>query len=67
MNKLTFGKKTFDLDQFKSYQITGILTNGKRFKPIQYSDVQWAMGINLYNGSIWGIKSDNKRVLLKRI
>lgn len=63
-----FNNKEIALNKFKSFIVTGTDIHNKRFKPIQYSNFFWANGINLYNGSVWGIKkSDNKRQLLKRV
>jgi hypothetical protein len=47
----------------EKYVITGILTNGKRFKPIHTTTPQH---YNIWNGSIWQI-IDGKRKLIKRI
>lgn len=54
---------------FNGYVITGTLVSGKRFKRSFDKDgALWAMGINLWRGSVWGIRiSDGKRQLLKRI
>lgn len=54
---------------FNGYIVTGVTTSGKRFKRSFDKDgVYWAMGINLWNGSVWGIKiSDGKRQLIKRV
>ena len=46
-----------------NYVITGILRNGKRFKPIHTDTPQH---YNIWRGTIWRIV-DNKRKLLKRI
>lgn len=64
---ILFNGKKIALNQFKHFIVTGILRNNKRFKPRQYSDFDYANGINLYNGSIWGVLPNNKRVLLKRV
>lgn len=59
--------KVIALKQFTNFCVTGTLYNDRRFKPIVYSEFYWANGINLYNGSVWGVKPDGKRVLLKRV
>ncbi len=45
------------------YVITGILRNGRRFKPITTTTPQH---YNIWQGTIWLIK-DGKRKLVKRI
>lgn len=35
-----------------SYVVTGVTKDGKRFRK-QYSDSFWALGINLWRGSVW--------------
>jgi hypothetical protein len=47
-----------------TYVITGILYNGKRFKPIHTYTPQH---YNIWNGSIWQLLSNGKRKLVKRI
>ena len=47
------------------YIVTGVDTGGKRFKLV-YSDLFWAMGINLWRGSVWK-EINGKRTLLKRV
>ena len=54
-------------DNFSSYIVTGVDTYGKRFRK-EYSEPQWAFGINLFQGSVWGVcKRTKKRKLLKRV
>jgi len=40
-----------------TYEVTGVLTNGKRFKPIVTSNPHHALGINLYRGTVWQRKA----------
>lgn len=47
------------------YHVTGVTVNGRRFRMI-YSSCYWAMGINLWRGSVWEVK-DGKRKLVKRV
>lgn len=47
------------------YIITGVDVYGKRFR-IKTSNYIHAMGINLYNGSVWLLKN-GKRTLIKRV
>lgn len=35
------------------YKVTGVLANGRRFKAIHTNNYHYAMGINLYRGSVW--------------
>lgn len=47
------------------YHITGVDTNGKRFK--RTTNILWfALCINLWNGSVWEV-TNNKRKLIKRV
>lgn len=52
--------------KFTHYVITGTTVQGKRFR-MQTSNAMHADCINLYNGSVWGVKTDGKRKLLKRV
>ena len=49
----------------KTYIITGIDVNGKRFRA-EYSNYPYISMINIYRGSIW-MKENNKRTLIKRV
>lgn len=64
---IKFNEKIISLKQFEKFHVTGVLYNDKRFKTMVYNNFEFANSINLYNGSIWGVKSDKKRVLLKRV
>lgn len=56
-----------DPNDYTKYVITGKLVNGRRFRN-QTTDLRYALGINLWNGSVWGIRKDNgKRQRLKRV
>jgi hypothetical protein len=57
-------KKTIErnLDKPKHYIITGILRNGKRFKPIHTTTPQH---YNIWQGSLWEVVN-GKRKLIKR-
>jgi len=48
------------------YKVTGVLRNGQRFTPIKTTSFSHAMGINLWNGSVWQ-KSGGKWVRIKRV
>lgn len=49
------------------YEVTGVLTNGRRFKAIKTNNAFHAFGINLYRGSVWYRSEDGKRHLLQRV
>jgi len=67
MLKLTTNTTYQDIqDYFDSFVITGVLYRGKRFKAIHTKNFSHAMAINLWNGSVWGVK-DGKRQRLKRV
>lgn len=46
------------------YLLTGILKNGKRFKPIKTITPHH---YNIWKGTIWVVDINNKRKLIKRI
>ena len=52
--------------QIKSFHITGIDKNNKRFK-IETSSYTYACMINLWNGSVWAVLENNKRKRIKRV
>ena len=54
------------LEQFIEFHVTGVDCNGSRFKRV-YSEPRWAFGINLWQGSVWGVTDTGKRKLLKRV
>ncbi len=57
---------TIDLSDYTSFVVTGTLVNGRRFRQ-QHSNGRHAFGINLWRGSVWGVRKDSgKRQLLKR-
>jgi hypothetical protein len=61
-------RKGEDNTMSKTYVITGTLRNGKRFKPIETSNKMHAMGINLWNGSVFEKDTaTGKRKLIKRV
>lgn len=41
------------------YKVTGVLTTGRRFKAIHTTNRAYALGINLYRGSVWERPSDD--------
>jgi hypothetical protein len=46
--------------------VTGVDVYGKRFRIVTVNRIH-AFGINLYNGSVWRVDPDGKRVLRKRV
>ena len=60
-------KQKINIAFYKSYVVTGMTVYGRRFKKAT-AIAAHAFGINLWNGSIWGIRKDNgKRELLRRV
>ena len=56
-----------DLSEYASFVVTGKLVNGRRFRKTHTNGL-YALGINLWNGSVWGVRKDNgKRQRLKRV
>lgn len=54
-----------DPKDYVEYHVTGLTVHGTRFKRV-YQHLGWAWGVNLYNGSLWGVRPDGTRKLLKR-
>jgi len=48
------------------YEVTGVLTNGRRFKKMTFEKLSHALQINLYRGSVWKRNEDGTRTLLHR-
>ena len=48
------------------YKVTGTLRNGQRFKAIHTKNFSYAMGINLWKGSVYQ-KSAGKWVRIKEV
>jgi hypothetical protein len=59
--------KEIDLSKFEKFKVTGTYRNGQRFSPLVYTNPYFAFGINLWQGSVWGITKDGKQKLLKRV
>ena len=58
---------TFNTADFTGYVVTGLLVQGGRFRR-HTAIAGYALGINLWRGSVWGIRLDNgRRQLLKRV
>lgn len=56
-------------DAFIRFEVTGVLIDGRtRFKQVfgQRSE-KWAYSINLWRGSVWGVRENGTRKLLKRV
>jgi len=56
----------FQKETYHKYVVTGTNTRGIRFR-LEYSHALTAMSINLLKGSVWGVKENGKRRLLKRV
>jgi hypothetical protein len=56
----------FNAADYAGYIITGILTDGTRFRRLTLNPY-YAMAINLWRGSVWGMKHNGHRQLLKRV
>jgi len=54
------------MNNTKEYHITGLIYNTKRRFSMITHDYQYAMGINLWRGSVWEIVK-GKRKLIKRV
>jgi len=51
-----------------NYVVTGTLKNGQRFEPMEFSSKMHALGINLWNGSVYEKDTvTGKRKLIKRV
>lgn len=48
------------------YKVTGVDRNGKRFK-IETNSRMHALGINLYSGSVWKLRENNRWKLIHRV
>jgi hypothetical protein len=48
------------------YVVTGVTVHGKRFRPLYTDSYIYAMGINLWRGSVWKLEN-GKRRLIKRV
>lgn len=53
-------------ETFVSYDVTGVDRNGKRFK-LSYKDAWMARGINLWQGTKWGVRADGTRKKLVEV
>ena len=50
------------------FDVTGVTCDNKRFKrTYDASGYEWAMGINLWRGSVWARYDKGKRKLIKRV
>ena len=53
-------------NDFSEYHVTGVDTEGRRFKQ---AHKHWptANGINLWNGTVWGVTPEGRRHRIKRV
>lgn len=61
------GVTSWDREDFKEYHVTGVDTDGRRFKTMVYTNWHHVRMINLYRGTFWGVKPDGKRVKLQEV
>jgi len=66
IERLKYEAKTKRVEVYKTYHVTGVLRDGKRFRCMVYHNYMMAVGINLWRGSVWEV-TDGKRKLLKRV
>ena len=64
----TMNSQSFTHNRGDKYIVTGLKYNTKtRFRQ-EYDSPYWALGINLWRGSVWQVKAGtNKRQLIKRV
>lgn len=48
-----------------SYVVTGVLTNGRRFRPIRTDNWAYANGINLWRGTKWLVRNGKRHVIVR--
>lgn len=48
------------------FVVTGVDTSGRRFR-LTYREPQWALGINLWRGSVWAVMPNGRRRLVRRV
>jgi len=66
--QMEIGDKIIDLAQFDHYKVTGLNAySTKRFKAIVTDDVRHAMGINLWRGTVWGVRPNGTRKTLRKV
>ena len=60
-----------DLKDFTAFVVTGTTVYGRRFRkeyPATAPGFHTAFGINLWQGSVWGVRKDTgRRTLLNRV
>ena len=68
LNNMEFySMNTVDTNLFSSYVVTGQMVDETRFSKKTQNPL-YAFCINLWRGSVWGIRKDNgKRKLIKRV
>ena len=62
-------KNVVNSEDYTSFIVTGKTTDNKRFsRTFNTNQVRYAFSINLWSGSVWGVrKSNGKRHLLNRV
>ena len=51
-------------EKYVEYHITGVTRSGARFR-IETTNPTHAFGINLYRGTVWGVRKDGSREKLR--
>jgi len=66
--ELEMNGKVTDLTQFDHFRVTGVYAYGtRRFKPVVTEYIVHALGINLWRGTVWGVRPDGTRKKLKEV
>lgn len=63
----TIRELNIPIAQIKTFVVTGRYYNSRKRFSTSYSSFNYAMGINLWNGSVWAELDNGKRKLLKRV
>lgn len=50
--------------RYAEWKVTGVTTDGKRFRRL-FTDGKWAIGINLYRGTVWCKINETWRVVYR--
>jgi hypothetical protein len=53
-------------EKFVKYHVTGVTRNGERFKIVTACEMH-AAGINLWQGTKWGVRADGTRKKLQEV
>lgn len=56
-----------ELNSFTSFIVTGVLYRGGRFPAIHTTNFHYAMCINLWRGTVWGVLPNGRRRRIKQV